>query len=163
LGRRLEDGVAGEIARRVAELGLSLPPAAAPAANYVPWVLSDRTLYISGQLPLRDGKLLATGKLGEQVGLEEGRAAARQCALNLLAQLDAAIDGELARLSRCLKLTGFVSAQPGFTDHHKVVNGASDFLVEVLGEAGRHARSAVGVPGLPLDAAVEIEGIFRLV
>ena len=142
--------------------GLVLPNAAAPAANYVPWQVSGKLLWVSGQLPLRDGKLVATGRVGEDVSLEEAGEAARWCALNVLAQARAACQGDLDRLGRCLKLTGFVCSAPHFIEQHKVVNGGSDTVVLAMGEAGRHARSAVGVAALPLGAAVEIEGIFEL-
>jgi enamine deaminase RidA (YjgF/YER057c/UK114 family) len=150
------------IEAKLRDLGLALPQAAPPAANYVPWTVSGRTIYIAGQLPLRDGDLVAKGKLGAEISLEAGIEAASLCALNLLAQARDACGGDLDRLGRCLKLTGFVSAGPGFTDHHKVVNGASDLIFATMGETGRHARSAVGVAALPLDAAVEVEGIFEL-
>ena len=150
------------IEQRLQEAGLSLPQAAAPAANYVPWQVSGKTLWVSGQLPLHDGALVATGKLGDAVTLEQALDAARWCALNLLAQARSACDGDLDRLGRCLKLTGFVSSVPSFVEHHKVINGASDTIVLAMGDAGRHARSAVGVAALPLDAAVEVEGVFEL-
>lgn len=151
----------GRIDARLAELGLSLPDAPAPAANYVPYVRSGNTLYVSGQISTGpDGLIL--GKLGESMRLEDGAAAARSCALSLLAQVRAACDGDLDRLTRVLKLTGFVNSTPDFTDQPKVVNGASDVLVEILGDAGRHARSAVSAASLPLGVAVEIEGIFEI-
>lgn len=142
-------------------LGLELPPAPAPVANYVPAVATGNLLFISGQISKRgDGQLLV-GKLGDGVDVPAGREAARICALNILAQAKAAL-GSLERIARIVKLTGFVNATPSFTDHPSVVNGASDLLVDVLGEAGRHTRSAVGVAGLPLDAAVEIEAIIEI-
>lgn len=151
---RLED--------RLATLGLTLPKAAAPAANYIPVVLFGNLLQTSGQLPMKDGALAVTGKLGVSVSLEDGQLAARHCALNVLAQAGAALDGDFDRISRLLKLTVFVASAPDFTDQHKVANGASDLLADLLGDAGRHARSAVGVPSLPLDAAVEVEALFEL-
>lgn len=150
------------IERRLAELGLELPPAAAPVANYVPWTISGKLLFISGQVPLRDGKIAITGRLGAEVDIEAGREAARICALNLLAQARAALDGELDRLARCLKLGGFVACTPEFADHPKVINGASDLVVAAMGDAGRHTRFAVGAPSLPLGAAVEVEAMFEL-
>jgi enamine deaminase RidA (YjgF/YER057c/UK114 family) len=150
------------IERRLAGRGLSLPPAAAPAGSYVPYTISGRLLLVSGQLPIRDGKVAVTGRLGEGLGVEEGQEAARLCALNLLAQAKAACEGDLDRLAHCLKLGGFVSCAPGFTDHPKVVNGASDLIAEAMGDQGRHARFAVGCASLPLDAAVEVEAIFEL-
>ena len=147
---------------RLKELGIELPQAAAPVANYVAAVESGTQLYISGQLPLKDGKPLVTGHLGAGVSVEEGAAAARQCGLNILAQAKAALGGDLERIERCVKLVGFVASTPDFTGQPPVINGASDLMVEVLGERGRHARSAVGVAVLPLDVAVEIEAIFEI-
>ncbi len=149
------------IADRLAQAGVELPAAAAPAANYVPWIRFGNLLQTSGQLPLADGKIAVSGKLGDGVSLEEGQAAARHCAINILAQAQAAL-GDLETIGRLLKLTVFVASTPDFTEQHKVANGASDFLVEILGDKGRHARSAVGVPALPLDAAVEIEALFEI-
>jgi len=150
-----------DLPARLAELGLNLPAAPAPAANYVPWVISGTTLYVSGQISQGPGGLIK-GRLGEDMATEAGAEAARACALSLLAQAGAALGGDFGRLKRVLKLTGFVSSTPDFTDQPKVINGASDLLVAVLGEAGRHARSAVGVVALPLGVAVEIEAIFEI-
>jgi enamine deaminase RidA (YjgF/YER057c/UK114 family) len=150
------------IERRLAGVGLSLPPAAAPAGSYVPYTISGKLLFVSGQLPIKDGKVAVTGRLGEGLGVERGQEAARLCALSLLAQAKAACGGDLDRLARCLKLGGFVGCAPGFTDHAKVVNGASDLIAEAMGDQGKHARFAVGCAGLPLDAAVEVEAIFEL-
>lgn len=147
---------------RLAELGLSLPEATAPAANYVPFVQVADTLYVSGQISIDEGGALITGKVGADLDTAAGAAAAQRCALNLLAQVKAACGGDWARLVRVVKLTGFVNSTPDFTEQPKVVNGASDLLVEVLGEAGRHARSAVSAGALPLGVAVEIEGIFQI-
>lgn len=152
----------GTIEERLRAAGVSLPEASAPAANYVPFALFGGLLQTSGQLPLDAGRLAVTGKLGDAASLEDGQRAARLCAINVLAQAKAALDGDLGRVKRILKLTVFVASEPGFTEQHKVANGASDFLVEILGEAGRHARSAVGVPALPLDAAVEVEALFEI-
>jgi enamine deaminase RidA (YjgF/YER057c/UK114 family) len=151
----------GKIEAKLTALGLGLPPAPAPVANYVPTHTVGNLLFISGQIS-RDGagKILG-GKLGAGLSVEQGREAARICALNLLAQARAAL-GSLDRIGRIVKLTGFVNAAPGFTDHPAVMNGCSDLLVEVLGEKGRHTRSAVGVSGLPLDAAVEVEAIIEI-
>ena len=154
--------MADTIESRLAAAGVTLPEAAAPAANYVPFVISGSHLQTSGQLPLEAGKLAVTGKLGGAVSLEDGQKAARLCAVNILAQAKAALGGDWSRVRRLLKLTVFVASDPGFTEQHKVANGASDFLVEILGDAGRHARSAVGVPALPMDAAVEIEALFEI-
>lgn len=148
------------IEARLARLGVTLPAAAAPAANYRPFVLHDRVLYISGQLPLGSEGIACRGKLGHTVSVEDAFAAARLCAINILAQAKAALDGDLERIRQVLRITGFVASAPGFTEHHLVVNGASDFLAEALGERGRHARAAVGVAALPLDASVEIDAIM---
>ena len=149
-----------DIDARLAERGLTLPPAPAPAANYVPYVRAGGLLWVSGQISLLDGVPIR-GKLGDGMTAEEGAEAARTCALALLAQVRAACDGDLGRLVRVVKLTGFVNSTPDFTDQPKVVNGASDLLVDLLGDAGRHARSAVSAAALPLGVAVEIEGVFE--
>lgn len=149
------------IQKRLAALGVTLPAASAPAANYLPYARSGALVLTAGQLPLDGGALTATGLLGRDVDMEAGKAAARQCAINVLAQLQAAA-GDLERLERLVKITVFVASAPGFTEQHLVANGASDFLVEVLGERGKHARSAVGVAALPLNAAVEIEAIAEI-
>lgn len=144
------------------KLGLTLPEAAAPAANYVPSVINNGVLYISGQLPLAGGKLVRTGKLGTEVSVADGQEAARHCALNIIAQTQRAIAGDWSRFDRIVKLSSFVNSAPDFAEHHLVTNGASDLLVELLGDAGRHSRSAVGVANLPLNASVEIEAIIAL-
>ena len=149
------------IDQRLAELGLTLPEAPAPAAAYVPYVLSGGIVYVSGQIS-QGANGLIKGKLGEDMSTEQGREAARACALSLLAQLRAACGGDFGRLRRVVKLTGFVNSTPDFTEQPKVINGASELLVEVLGEIGWHARSAVGVASLPLGVAVEIEAIFEI-
>jgi enamine deaminase RidA (YjgF/YER057c/UK114 family) len=146
---------------RLAELGLVLPDAPAPAANYVPWVRSGNLVHVSGQISQGPDGLIK-GRLGADMTVEEGAAAARACALALLAQVKAACGGDLSRLVRVVKLTGFVNSTPDFTDQPKVINGASDTLVAILGDAGRHARSAVSAASLPLGVAVEIEGIFEV-
>lgn len=148
------------IETRLAELGLQLPPAPAPAANYVPFVRTGNQLFVSGQIS-SDATGLITGRLGADLSIEEGAAAARRCGLALLAQARAAL-GDLDRVTRVVKLVGFVNSTPEFTDQPKVVNGASDLMVEVFGEIGRHARSAVAAPSLPLGVAVEIEAIFEV-
>lgn len=148
-------------AENLSRLGIDLPDAAAPAANYVPFVRVGNTLYVSGQISRNDDGLI-TGVLGDGMSVEDGAAAAKTCALYLLAQVKAACDGDLDRLVRVVKLTGFVNSTKAFTDQPKVVNGCSDFLVEALGDAGRHARSAVSAGALPLGVAVEIEGIFEI-
>lgn len=149
----------GIIEARLAELGITLPEAPNPVANYVPVAIFGNLLFISGQISKgADGKI-ATGTLGENVEVEAGQAAARLCALNILAQAKAAL-GELDRIVQVMRLTGFVSATAAFTDHPKVVNGASDLMVEVLGDKGRHTRAAVGVSSLPMGSAVEVDAII---
>ena len=148
------------IADRLSELGIALPAAAAPVAAYVPVVVAGNVAHGSGQLPVVDGQLV-TGRRGEDVSLEQGQAAARACGLMILAQLEAAL-GSLDRVERIVKLGAFVSSTSDFTDQPKVANGASELMAEVFGEAGRHARSAVGVPVLPLGAAVEVDAIVAL-
>lgn len=150
-----------DITQRLGELGFELPDAPAPAANYVPYVVSGNMIYVSGQISIDSSGNLITGKLGDDLSVEDGARAAERCALALLAQAQVACGGDLSKLSRVVKLTGFVNSTPDFSDQPKVVNGASDLLVAALGEAGRHARSAVGAL-LPLNVAVEIEGIFEL-
>lgn len=153
-----------DIKAKLAELGYELPQAAAPVAAYVPYVETNGQLFLSGALPLKDGELTATGALGTPDGpsLEEAQAAAAQCALNALAQIDAALKGDWSRLVRIVRLGVFVASDPSFTDHHKVANGASELFAEVLGPVGVHARSAVGVPSLPLGAAVEMDLVAAL-
>ncbi|MEM1100263.1 MAG: RidA family protein [Pseudomonadota bacterium] len=153
--------MAGNYEARLAELGVTLPDAPAPAANYVPFVRVGDLVHVSGQISAGPGGLI-TGKLGADLDVEAGAAAARSCAISLLAQVRAACDGELDRLVRVVKLVGFVNSTADFTDQPKVINGASDFLVEALDDAGRHARSAVSAASLPLGVAVEIEGIFQI-
>lgn len=147
---------------RLAELGLALPTPMAPMANYVPYAVTGPLVVISGQLPARDGVIAVKGKLGEGVSPEQGVEAARLCLLNVLAQLKAACGGDLGRVRRVVRLGGFIAAPPGFTAHATVMNGASDLAVAVFGEAGRHARTTIGVPSLPGDAAVEVEGLFEI-
>ena len=147
---------------RLRELGIALPEPAAPLANYVPFTVEGGLVVVSGQIPVREGRIAYAGKLGGAVSVEEGRAAARLCFVNVLAQLRAACGGDLDRVRKVLRLGGFIAAPPEFTDHAQVMNGASDLAVEVFGEAGRHARSTIGVPSLPGDAAVEVEGLFAI-
>lgn len=148
------------IETKLVDLGISLPEPAAPVAAYVPVVVAGGLAHVSGQLPFIDGKLV-TGRLGEDVSLEDGYAAARACGLMILAQLKAAI-GSLDKVERVVKLGGFVNSTGSFTDQPKVVNGASELMAQVFGDAGKHARSAVGVPVLPLGAAVEVDAIFAI-
>ncbi|MDH3659325.1 MAG: RidA family protein [Alphaproteobacteria bacterium] len=150
------------IEQKLADMGHVLPNAAAPAANYVPYTVSGKLILVSGQLPIKDGQVVFKGRLGDGVEVEEGQAAAALCALNLLAQAKNACDGDLGKLGRCLKLGGFVACTPDFTDHPKVINGASNLIADAMGEAGQHARFAVGAASLPLGAAVEVEAIFHL-
>ncbi|MEL6582352.1 MAG: RidA family protein [Pseudomonadota bacterium] len=149
------------IEARLAELGITLPDAAAPAANYVPYVQSGNLVFISGQLPFKDGALI-TGKVGADVEVEVGQAAARACGLALIAQLKAACGGDLEKVVRVVKLTGFVNCPPEFEQQPAVANGCSDLMVEVFADKGRHARAAVGAPALPFNVSVEIEGIFEI-
>ncbi|MGY6638465.1 MAG: RidA family protein [Erythrobacter sp.] len=147
------------IAARLAELGITLPKPAAPVASYVPVVVTGGMAYVSGQIAFADGKVM-TGRLGENVSLEDGQVAARACGLMILAQLEAA--GLLEQVERIVKLGAFVSSTPDFYDHPKVANGASDLMEQVFGGAGQHARAAVGVAALPLNAAVEVDAIVAL-
>ena len=149
-----------EYERKLNELGIILPNAPVPAANYVPFVKVDNIVYVSGQISIGSDGLIK-GVLGADMSIEDGRLAARQCAINLLAQVKAACDGNLDRLLRVIKLGGFVNSQPNFSEQPNVINGASDFLVDLLGDRGRHARTAVGAI-LPLGVAVEIDGIFLI-
>lgn len=149
------------IETKLAQMGIILPDAPAPAANYVPYVITGNTVYVSGQISQNaDGFI--TGKLGDNVNVEDGAEAAKQCAISLLAQLKAACDGDIDRLVRVVKLVGFVNSTSDFTDQPKVINGASDFMVAALGDKGRHARSAVSAGSLPFGVAVEIEAIFEI-
>jgi enamine deaminase RidA (YjgF/YER057c/UK114 family) len=154
--------MAGRIDQRLRDLGIVLPTPAVPIANYVPFAVSGKLVVISGQIPMRDGAVAFTGKVGVDVTPEQGKEAARLCFINLLAQLKAAAGGDLDRVARVLRLGGFIAAPASFTQHAAVMNGASDLAVEVFGDAGRHARSTIGVPSLPADAAVEVEGMFEL-
>jgi enamine deaminase RidA (YjgF/YER057c/UK114 family) len=154
--------MAGTVEQKLAARGITLPKPAAPIANYVPFVRSGAMLTVSGQLCFGpDGKLVAVGHLGDNVSIEDGQKAARACAVNLLAQVKAAI-GDLDKVMRVVRLGGFINSTPDFGDGPKVMNGASDLMVEALGDKGRHARSTVGVAALPAGAAVEIEGQFEV-
>jgi enamine deaminase RidA (YjgF/YER057c/UK114 family) len=153
--------MAGEVEARLKALDLVLPEVAAPVANYVPFVHLNGQLFISGQLPMQGGRVAASGKLGAGLAVEQGEAAARLCLLNVLAQAKAALR-DLDRIVQCLRLTGYVNAAPDFVDHPKVINGASNLLVEILGPKGRHSRVAVGCASLPLGAAVEIDAVFAV-
>lgn len=152
----------GRYEHKLAELGISLPDAVAPAANYVPARRVGNLVYVSGQVPRDGGQDKFTGKLGAGISIEEGQAAARLCAINILAQLRHALNGDLDRVVGVVRLGGFVNADPSFEDHPKVINGASDLMVAVFGEAGRHARAAVGCSSLPRNVAVEVDAIFEV-
>jgi len=154
--------MAGRIEARLKELGVALPTPPAPAANYVPFTVAGNLVFVAGQIPFVNGEIRHKGRLGAELTVEEGRQAARVCALNVLAQAKAACGGDLDRIRRCLKVVGFVACVDGFDRQPEVMNGASDLFVEVLGEAGRHARSAVGANALPRDVAVEVEAIFEI-
>lgn len=149
------------ISERLAGLGIEIPVAAAPAANYLTYAQTGKLVFTAGQLPLKDGKLISTGLLGRDLNASDGQLAARQCAINILAQLQAAL-GDLERIVRFVKITSFVASAPDFTMQHLVTNGASDLLVAILGDRGKHARSAVGVASLPMNAPVEIEAIVEV-
>lgn len=151
-----------DIQKRLAALDITLPVAAAPAANYVPYVISGNMLYLSGQLPIENGKIAVSGIVGKDVELADAKRAAELCAINILAQTSAALSGDLGRIRRLIKINGFVASAPDFTNQHLVINGASDFLVNVLGEVGKHARAAVGMACLPLNASVEIDAILEI-
>lgn len=153
--------MAGRIETRLAELGITLPDAPAPAANYVPYVQTGALVFVSGQIS-QGPEGLITGRLGDGMDVAAGAAAARRCGLSLIAQVKAALGGDLDRVARVVKLTGFVNSTPEFCDQPKVINGCSDLMVEVFGERGRHARAAVSAAALPLGVAVEIEAIFEV-
>ena len=154
--------VRGSIDARLVELGLELPEPSAPGANYVPFVRTGNLVFVTGQLSQWNGERRFIGKLGREFDVEEGRQAARLCALNVIAQLRAALDGDLDRVARCVRIAGFVNSTPEFHGQSQVMNGASDVFVEVFGDAGRHARMAIGVSALPYDVAVEVEGMFEV-
>jgi enamine deaminase RidA (YjgF/YER057c/UK114 family) len=161
-GEKVETIMTGTVESKLAELGITLPTPAAPVANYVGFVRTGRLLMVSGQLCLGpDGKLVAKGKLGAGVSVEDGQKAARVCAINLLAQAKSAL-GDLEKVTRVVRLGGFINSDPAFLDGPKVMNGASDLMVALFGDKGRHARTTVGVAVLPLDAAVEVEGLFEV-
>lgn len=154
--------MSSRIDARLAGLGIVLPKPAAPAANYVPFVVNHNYVFVSGQLPMDAGKVTCVGKLGADVTIEQGQAAARVTAINIIAQVHAACGGNLDRVVRCVRLGGFVNSTPDFTDQPKVINGASDLMVEVFGDKGRHARAAVSTASLPSGSAVEIDAIFEI-
>jgi enamine deaminase RidA (YjgF/YER057c/UK114 family) len=158
----METDMAGTVERKLSELGISLPTPARPVANYIPFVRAGALVFVSGQLCLdTGGKLVAKGKLGAAVSVDDGQKAARACAVNLLAQLKAAL-GDLDKVVRVVRLGGFINSDPGFLEGPKVMNGASDLMVDVFGDKGRHSRTTVGVAVLPGDAAVEVDGVFEV-
>jgi len=154
--------MAGEVEARLAKLGIEVPAAAAPVANYVGYVQTGKLVFVSGQVPIRDGKFQFQGKLGAGMSLEDGQAAARLCAINVISQVKAACGGDLDRVKRVVKLTGFVNSTGEFTDQPKVVNGASDLMVEVFGDKGKHSRAAVSAASLPVGVAVEVEAVVEI-
>ena len=154
--------MANKIDARLKELGITIPDAPAPAANYLPFTTTGNLVFVSGQVPFVDGKLTRTGRIGEDASLEDGYEQARICAINLIAQVKVACSGDLDRVRRVVKLGGFVASAPDFTGQPGVVNGASDLMAEVFGEAGKHARFAVGANVLPLGCLVEVDGIFEI-
>jgi enamine deaminase RidA (YjgF/YER057c/UK114 family) len=154
--------MSGKIDARLKELGIELPQASAPVANYVPYTIAGNLVLVSGQVTLWGGKVEYIGKLGREIGIEDGQNAARLCALNILTHLKNACGGDLDRVKRVVRLGGFVNCTPEFIDQPQVVNGASNLMAEVFGEAGRHARAAVGVASLPLGVAVEVEAMFEI-
>ncbi|HYW10429.1 MAG TPA: RidA family protein [Longimicrobium sp.] len=147
---------------RLAALGLELPRPSTPGANYVQWVRTGDLVFLTGQLSQWNGERRFVGKLGREFGVEQGQEAARLCALNLLAHLETAVDGDWSRVVRCVRVAGFVNGTPDFTEQSQVINGASDLFVEALGDAGRHTRMAVGVAALPYDVAVEVDAVFEV-
>ncbi|MCC7487343.1 MAG: RidA family protein [Burkholderiales bacterium] len=154
--------MSGRRHQHLIDLGIQLPVPAAPAGNFVPAVAVGSLLYVSGQVPRGEGRIEFVGKLGREYGVEEGQKAARLCAANVLAQVNQACGGDLDRVVRCVRVTGYVNCTPEFAQHPQVINGASDFIVEVFGENGRHARTAIGVSSLPGGAACEVEAIFQV-
>lgn len=151
-----------DIKAKLKELGHDLPNAAAPAANYVPYVISGNLLHIAGQIPFLNGQPMHKGRLGENLSKEEGAKAAEACALNILAQVDSAIGGDWSKIARCVRLGVFVNSTPDFTDQPEVANGASNLIAAIMGDAGKHARAAVGVASLPRGVAVEVDALFEL-
>jgi len=154
--------MAGQIDARLKELGIEIAEAASPVANYVGYVQSGNLVFVSGQVTIQGGEFKHQGKLGAGISLEEGQTAARLCATNIIAQLKSACGGDLDRVERIVKLGGFVNSTPDFTDQPKVINGASDLMVEVFGDKGKHARAAVSVASLPLGVAVEIDAVVEI-
>ena len=154
--------MAGKIEQRLAERGIVLPPAMHAMANYVPYTVTGKHVWVAGQGPVLDGKLHYNGRLGENLTIDDGRACARIVGLNVLAQVKAACGGDLDKVVRCVKMNGFVNSTPDFTQHPEVINGCSELMIEVFGEMGRHARVAVGAPTLPMGTSVEIDAVFEI-
>ncbi len=154
--------MAATVEQRLLDMGVQLPTPAAPAANYVPFVITGNLVFVSGQVTMLNGELQYVGTVGDDLSVEDGYQAARICAINLLAQLKEACSGDLERVKRVVKLGGFVNCTADFTDQPKVINGASDLIAEAFGDAGKHARFAVGAPSLPLGVGVEVDGIFEI-
>ncbi len=154
--------MAGQVDARLAALGITVPEAAVPVANYVGYVKTGNLVFVSGQVPLLNGEFMYQGKVGAEISLEDAQEAATLCAINIIAQLKAACDGDLDKVRRIVKLGGFVNSTPEFTDQPKVINGASDLMVEVFGDAGKHARAAVSAGALPLNVAVEIDAVAEI-
>ncbi len=154
--------MAGQVDARLAALGITVPAAAAPVANYVGYVKTGNLVFVSGQVPIKDGKFLYQGKVGAEISLYEAQQAAALCAINIIAQIKDACGGDLDKVRRIVKLGGFVNSTPEFTDQPKVINGASDLMVEVFGDAGKHARAAVSAGALPLNVAVEVDAVAEI-
>lgn len=150
------------IEQKLTSMGITLPAASMPAANYVPYTISGNLVFLSGTLPMKDGKPQGIGKLGRELSLEQGQETARLCGINILSQLKAACGGDLSRVVRCVRMGIFIASAEGFTDQSKVANGVSDMMVEIFGDAGRHARFAVGVAELPFGASVEVDATFEI-
>ncbi len=154
--------MAGRVDARLAELGITLPEAAAPVANYVGYVKTGTLVFVSGQVPIKDGNFLYQGKVGAEISLDEAQQAAALCAVNIISQIKDACGGDLDKVRRIVKLGGFVNSTPEFTDQPKVINGASDLMVEVFGDAGKHARAAVSAGALPFNVAVEVDAVAQI-
>lgn len=154
--------MAGQVDARLKDLGIDVPDAAAPVANYVAYVKTGNLVFVSGQVPVKDGEFQFKGKVGGELSIEDGQAAARLCAINIVSQLKAACEGDLDRVQRIVKLTGFVNSTPEFGDQPKVINGASDLMVEVFGDKGRHSRAAVSAGSLPLGVGVEVDAVAEI-
>ncbi len=154
--------MSGQILSRLVKLGIELPKVSLPAANYIPYMVIENLIFISGQIPVWNGELQYNGKVGDDLSIEDGIASARLCGLNLIAQAHHAVGGNLDKIKKVIKICGFVNASTNFKEHPKVINGASDLMIDVFGEFGIHTRIAVGVSSLPLGASVEIDGIFEI-